>query len=155
MIRVLFVCLGNICRSPMAECIFGRLLREAGLEGQVCAASAATSTEALGCDIHRGARQKLREEGVPFSPRQARQVQRQEYGQWDYIVGMEARNVAALRRIFGGDPAGKLHRLLDFSERPRDIADPWYTDNFDEAYADILEGCEALLAHLRPSLEKI
>lgn len=152
MIRVLFVCLGNICRSPMAECVFQKLLREAGLEKRVEAASAATSTEALGCNIHSGARRKLQREGIPFTYRQARQVKRQEYGQWHYIIGMESRNLAALRRIFGGDPEGKICRLLDYSDRPRDIADPWYTDNFDEAYADIVEGCEAFLAYLRKEL---
>lgn len=154
MIRVLFVCLGNICRSPMAEFVFRDMVHQAGLTDKISVASAATSTEALGCNIHGGTRRKLQEEGIPFTFRQARQIEKRDYQNFDYLIGMETRNVSAMRRAFGGDPDGKICRLLDFSDRPRDIADPWYTDNFDVAYEDIREGCQALLEHLKEQLKK-
>ena len=152
MIRILFVCLGNICRSPMAEFVFRELVRREGLEDRITAESAATSTEALGCNVHAGARQKLQEEGIPFAWRQARQIERRDYARFDHLIGMETRNVSAMRRAFGGDPEGKICRLLDYTQRPRDIADPWYTDDFAAAYRDLLEGCGALLEALRREL---
>ena len=152
MIRILFVCLGNICRSPMAEFVFRELERREGLEDRITAESADISAEALGCNVHAGARQKLQEEGIPFAWRQARQIERRDYARFDHLIGMETRNVSAMRRAFGGDPEGKICRLLDYTQRPRDIADPWYTDDFDAAYRDILEGCGALLEALRREL---
>ncbi len=154
MIHVLFVCLGNICRSPMAEFLFLDMVRKAGLEQEIGAASAATSTEALGCNIHEGTRKKLWEMNIPFTSRRARQIQKEDYEKFDYLIGMEARNVSAIRNITGGDPEKKIHRLLDYSGHPRDIADPWYTGDFDVTYKDLHEGCTALLAHIREQLGK-
>lgn len=105
MIRILFVCLGNICRSPMAEFVFRELVRREGLEDRITAESAATSTEALGCNVHAGARQKLQEEGIPFAWRQARQIERRDYARFDHLIGMETRNVSAMRRAGGSYPA--------------------------------------------------
>lgn len=149
MVRILFVCLGNICRSPMAEFLFLELARRAGLEDGFEVASAATSDEAVGCPIHTGAKRKLQQMGIPYAYRQARRITKADYARFDYIIGMEKRNVSAMRVAFSGDPAGKLHRLLDFTDRPRDIADPWYTGDFDTAYDELLEGCTALLERLK------
>jgi len=136
----------------MAEFLFLELARRAGLEDRFEVASAATSDEAAGCPIHTGAKRKLQEMGIPYAYRQARRVTRADYARYDYIVGMETRNVSAMRVAFGGDPAGKLFRLLDFTDRPRDIADPWYTGDFDTTYTELLEGCTALFGRLKEEL---
>lgn len=149
MTKILFVCLGNICRSPMAEFVMREKLRRAGLSDRVEVASAGTSDEELGNPVHPGTRNKLRQMGVPMTARTARPMTRADYAEYDLLVGMESANVRAIRRICGGDPDDKLRRLLDFSDRPRDIADPWYTGNFDLTYDDIDEGCDALLEALR------
>lgn len=146
--RILFVCLGNICRSPMAEFVFRDLVQKRGLGEQYEVASAATSAEEIGNGVHYGTRDKLREHGVSTAGKRAVQLERGDYQKYDLLVGMETRNLTDMRRITGGDPEGKLYRLLDFSARPRDIADPWYTGNFDLTYDDVLEGCEALLKKL-------
>lgn len=146
--RILFVCLGNICRSPMAEFVFRDLVQRRGVGDKYEVASAATSAEEVGNGVHYGTRDKLRQHGISTAGKRAVQLCRQDYEDYDLIVGMETRNLTDMRRITGGDPAGKLHRLLDFAPRPRDIADPWYTGNFDLTYSDVLEGCEALLEWL-------
>ena len=148
MIRILFVCHGNICRSPMAEFVFKDIVRRAGKEKDFIIASAATSSEEIGNDIHRGTKNKLTEEGIPFEHRGARQLSHEDYGKWDMLLGMDSMNVKNMLRIFGGDKEGKIKRLLDFTYHPRDIADPWYTGNFDITYDDITEGCKALLDSL-------
>lgn len=147
--RVLFICLGNICRSTMAEFVFRHMVKEAGLSNQVEIASAGTSTEALGCDVHRGTQTKLNQEGIPWTHRKARQMAKGDYDQYDYIVAMESRNIRDLNRRIG-DPQGKYTLLLSYTDRPGDIADPWYTGNFDETYEDIVEGCQGFLKHLFP-----
>lgn len=149
MIKVLFVCLGNICRSPMAEFVLKDLIKKRGLEGQFYVASAATSSEEEGNPVHRGTREKLAEKGISVAGKYARKMIKKDYGEYDYLIGMEERNLSAMRRIAGGDPEGKIRRLLDYSQRPRDIADPWYTGNFDVTYDDILEGCTCLLDELQ------
>lgn len=149
MIKILFVCHGNICRSPMAEFVMKDLVSKRGLESEIYVESAATSTEELGNDMHRGSKAKLREVGVPFSRRQARQVTRGDYDRFDLIIVMDGNNLRNLRYIIGSDTEGKVHRLLDFTDRRgQDIADPWYTGNFDATYDDILEGCEGLLSDI-------
>lgn len=147
MIRVLFICHGNICRSTMAQSVFQHMVDEAGLSDQFYIDSAATSREEIGNPPHHGTQRKLRQTGIPCVPHRARQMRRDEYGQFDYIIGMDTWNIRNIGRITGnGDPDGKVGKLLDFTERKgEDIADPWYTGNFDETYRDVKEGCEALL----------
>lgn len=148
MTRILFVCHGNICRSTMAQFVMEELVRRAGREGEFRIDSAATSTEELGNPPHPGTVRRLRAAGVPVGAHRARQVRRGEYAHWDHIVYMDAENARGLARILGGDPEGKVSRLLDWTARPGDVADPWYTGDFDATYRDVLEGCEALLAAL-------
>lgn len=148
MTRILFVCHGNICRSTMAQFVMEELVRRAGREGEFLVDSAATSSEELGNPPHRGTVARLRAEGVPVGRHRARRVTRDEYAGWDHIIYMDAENARGLSRILGGDPDGKVSRLLDWTSRPGDVADPWYTGDFDATYRDVLEGCEALLAAL-------
>ena len=148
MIKVLFVCHGNICRSPMAEYVMKDLVKKHGLESQFYIDSAATSTEEIGNGVHHGTRSKLREMGIPCGDHRARQLRRSDYDQYDCLLGMDGWNMRNMRRILGDDPDGKLHLLLEYGERCRDIADPWYTGNFDETYRDVVEGCQGLLRHL-------
>ena len=141
--RILFVCLGNICRSPMAEFVFKHLASESGRENEFVVASAATSDEAVGCNVHRGTREVLARHGVPCPKRTAVQLTRADYNNYDLILGMENANIRNMLAIFGGDPENKVARLLN-----RDVADPWYTGNFEVTYADITEGCKQLLEKL-------
>lgn len=149
MIKVLFVCHGNICRSPMGEFIFKDLVKKAGLSGQFMIASAATSYEEIGNPVYPPARRKLKEHGISTDGKYAAHLERSDYDKYDYLLGMEQYNIRNMIRILGSDPHHKVCRLLDFSTRPRDIEDPWYTGDFETAYRDILEGCEALLVHIR------
>lgn len=146
--RILFICHGNICRSTMAESVLTELVRRAGHEGEFVIDSAATSTEEIGNPPHHGTVSKLAEVGIPVVPHRARQVRLAEYGDWDRIVYMDGENARGLRRIFGKDPDGKISRLLDWTDRPGDVADPWYTGNFDATYRDVLAGCTAMLEQL-------
>ena len=148
MIKVLFVCHGNICRSPMAEFIFRDLVNKRGLDDRFEVASAATSYEETGNPIYPPAKRKLAEHGIRAEGHQAHRMERREYEEYDYLIGMEQYNIRNMMRILGGDPQNKVSRLLDHSKHPRDIDDPWYTGDFETAYRDILEGCEALLNEL-------
>lgn len=148
MIKVLFICHGNICRSPMAEFVMKDLVAKAHLADCFYIDSAATSREEIGNGIHRGTQRKLKEVGIPFTDHRARQMTAVDYENFDYLIGMEQYNLGRMERLAGGDPQGKICRLLDFTERPGDIADPWYTGNFDETYQDVAEGCRGLLAYL-------
>ena len=149
MIKILFICHGNICRSPMAEFVMKDLVRKAGLESQFHIASAATSTEEIGSPVYPPARRKLAEHGIKCSGKTARQLTRTDYDRYDLLIGMDNANLRNMRRICGGDDAGKLHLLLDFTDRPGDVADPWYTGDFETTWRDVLEGCSGLLRHLQ------
>ena len=148
MIKILFVCHGNICRSPMAEFVMKELVRRAGREHEFLIESAATSREEIGNDIHYGTRTKLREMGIPFSRRAARQITNADYDEFDYLVAMDDENEYYMNRWWAPDTEHKIVRLLSFAGKSRDIADPWYTGNFDQTYDDILEGCTAFLKKL-------
>ncbi|MCI8599710.1 MAG: low molecular weight phosphotyrosine protein phosphatase [Lachnospiraceae bacterium] len=148
MIKILFVCHGNICRSPMAQFVMQDLVNRRGLSDQFYIDSAATSREEIGNGVHYGTRGKLKEVGVPLLNHRAVQLKRADYDEYDFILGMDQWNRKNMLRILGEDPQSKVSLLLDFAEHPRDIADPWYTGNFDVTYDDIVEGCEALLAYI-------
>ena len=145
---ILFVCHGNICRSTMAQYVFEHLARERGVGERFFVDSAATSREEIGAGVHRGTRRKLAEQGIACGDHRARQMTRADYDAFDLIIGMDAENLWGMERILHGDPDGKVHLLLDWSARPRDIADPWYSGNFDVTFDDVLEGCETLLDNL-------
>ena len=144
--KVLFICHGNICRSPMAQMVFKHLVKQQGLESKFYIESAATSREEIGNGVHRGTRRKLAEVGIPCSEHYATQVTKADYDKYDYLIIMDDRNRRGLQWIIPNDPEHKIHMLLDFTERKgQSIADPWYTGNFDETYDDVMEGCEGLL----------
>lgn len=152
MLKILFICHGNICRSPMAQSVMTHLVTQAGLANQFQIDSAATSREEIGNPVHPGTRNKLRSEGIPLIPHKAVQMRRQDYADYDLIVPMDRQNFRNIYRIIGDDPQGKVRLLLDFTTRPGDIADPWYTGDFNATYRDILEGCQGLLTYCRSSL---
>ena len=160
MIKVLFVCHGNICRSPMAEFIFKDMVKKAGLEKEFVIASAATSDEEIwngtGNPVYPPARQELKKHGLSCEGKKAVQLKKEDYGKYDCLLGMEKWNLRNMMRILKADPEGKVKLLLDFSSDPRDISDPWYTGEFAKTYEDLVEGCEAFLAYLKKSgrLEK-
>ena len=145
MIKILFVCHGNICRSTMAEYVMKDLVRKAGLEGEFYIDSAATSTEEIGNGVHHGTRRKLARMGVPCGDHRARQMTRGDYEKFDLLIGMDNANIRNMTRIAGGDDEGKIRMMLDYTDRPGEVADPWYTGNFDETWDDVFEGCTGLL----------
>ena len=149
MIRVLFVCHGNICRSTLAESLFTHMVDNLGLADQFFIDSFATSTEEIGNPPHRGTVNKLREMGIPLVPHRAKQISWADYVQADYIIGMDSANVRNLNRMLKGDPDGKIYKLLTFAGSDKDVADPWYTGDFDATYEDVSRGCEAFLEYLR------
>ena len=143
--HILFVCHGNICRSPMAEFVMKDLVRRAGREADFHIASAATSTEEFGNPVYPPARRKLAEHGIGCAGKIAQQLTRADYEQYDLLIGMDEENIRNMRIICGGDRKHKIHKLMDFTSRPGDVADPWYTRDFDATWRDVLEGCQALL----------
>ena len=149
--RIMFVCHGNICRSPMAEFIFKKLLEEKGIFGYTVASSA-TSTEeiwgGMGNPVYPPAKEELAKHGISCKGKRAVQLKRDDYKKYDLFVGMDNVNIRNMERIFGGDPEKKIHKLMDYTDRGGDVADPWYSDRFDVAYRDIYEGCSALLDSL-------
>ena len=151
MTKILFICLGNICRSPMAEFVMKSLAASAGLEREFDIASAATSSEELGNPVYPQARRKLAEHGIGCAGKTARRMTAADYGVYDLLIGMDAANLHNMQRICGGDPAGKMHRLLDYTDRPGDVADPWYTGDFEATWRDVSEGCKCLLAEIEKS----
>ena len=145
MTKILFVCHGNICRSPMAEFVMKDLVKKAGLESQFQIVSAATSTEEIGNPVYPPARRKLAEHGISCTGKTARQLTKTDYAQYDLLIGMDRANIRNMNRICGGDPDGKIKLLLDFTDRPGDVADPWYTGDFDATWRDVMESCQGLL----------
>ena len=145
-----FLCVtGNICRSPMAEYIMKDLVKKAGLEDQFQIASAATSTEEIGNPVYPPARRKLAEHGISCEGKTARQMTRRDYETYDYLIAMDHNNLRNMARFVGGDPEHKVSLLMDHTRRPGDVADPWYTGDFEATWQDVLEGCTALLEELR------
>jgi len=149
MIKILFVCHGNICRSTMAQFVFQDMINKNGLATQFHIDSAATSREEIGNGPHYGTVRKMQEVGIPILPHRAVQMTKKDYREYDYLIGMDDWNIRNMTRIAGGDPEGKIHMLLEFSDNPRAIADPWYTGNFDRTYEDVVEGCQSLLEYLQ------
>ena len=151
-IRVLFVCLGNICRSPIAEFVMKDMVSKRGIADKFYIASAATSTEeiwnGIGNPVYPPARKELEKHGISCDGKRAVQITKADYGKYDYILGMEQRNIRNILRIVGKDLEGKVKLLLDYSDDPRDIADPWYTGDFESTYRDVVEGCEGFLRYL-------
>lgn len=148
MIKILFICHGNICRSPMAEFVMKDIINKKGASGHYKVASAATSTEEIGNPVHCGTRNKLKQYGISTEGKYAVRLTRDDYERYDYLIGMEDRNIMNMKRIVGEDREGKIFRLLDFTDSPKDIADPWYTGNFDLTYEEVRRGCEALFEHI-------
>lgn len=148
MIKILFICHGNICRSPMAEFVMKHLVEEAGLSEQFEIASAATSTEEIGNPVYPPARRKLAEHGIGCDGKTARQMTRQDYTYYDCIIAMDRNNLRNLKRMLGEDTDHKISLLMDYTQRPGDVADPWYTGDFEATWVDVLEGCKGLLAYL-------
>lgn len=148
MTRILFVCLGNICRSPMAEYVMRDLVRQAGLEDKIQVASAATSREELGNPVYPPTRRKLAEHGIACEGHSARQMTAADYDRFDLLIGMDQNNLRNMNRICGGDPQHKLRMLMDYTDRPGEVADPWYTGDFERTWQDVLAGCQGLLEQL-------
>ena len=149
MIKILFVCHGNICRSPMAEFVFKDMVKKQGVASEFYIASAATSTEEIGNPVHPGTRNKLAQVGISVSGKYAVQMKKSDYQKYDYIIGMDRQNYRNMLRIVGKDEEQKISLLLDYTDHPRDVADPWYTGDFEKTYEDVTAGCEGLLAHIK------
>lgn len=150
--KIMFVCLGNICRSPMAEFILKDMVKRNGLESDFSISSCATSTEeirnGIGNPVYPPARAELAKHGLSSEGKRAVQLKKEDYEKYDLFIGMDSSNIRNMHRILGGDPLGKIHKLMDYTDRGGDVADPWYSERFDIAYRDIYEGCEALFKTL-------
>ena len=156
MIKILFCCHGNICRSTMAQSVFTHFARQFHLDSCFEIDSAATSTEEIGNPPHHGTKKKLQQEQIPLIPHRARQMTRADYTYYDYLIGMDHWNMKNMLRIVGGDPEGKMALLLDYTKRAgQEIADPWYTGNFDATYDDVVEGCTGFLEYVRKTHREI
>ncbi len=148
MIKILFVCHGNICRSPMAEFVMKKLISDRDLSDNFEIASAATSTEEIGNPVYLPAKKKLAERGISANGKTARQMTNKDYGYYDYIIAMDRFNLRNMSRFVGDDTDKKVSLLMDFTSRPGEVADPWYTGNFDQTYCDVYDGCSALLEQI-------
>ena len=147
-INILYVCHGNICRSTMCESVMTHLIKQRHLEDLFHIASAATSREEIGNPPHYGTVNKLRQVGIPVVPHRAVQMTKQDYAQYDYLIGMDTANIRNMTRIAGGDPEGKIYKLMTFAGSGSDVADPWYTGDFDATYRDVMAGCKGLLEYI-------
>ncbi len=152
MIRVLFVCHGNICRSPMAEFIMKDIVKKAGLDEKIEISSVAATQDEIGNNMYPPAKRKLEEMGIPYTRRAARLFTSADYEKYDVIIGMDEENREDLLHLTQGDPKKKLKQLMDFTDTPKEVADPWYTGNFNETYEDILRGTTGLLQALRKQM---
>lgn len=148
MIRILFICHGNICRSPMAEYLMKELVSEKNIAEDFLIGSAATSSEELGNPVYPPVQKILNDRGISCDGKTAVRLKRSDYEKYDYFIGMDSENLRNMKRLFGGDPENKVSLMLDYTDHPRNVADPWYTRNFHEAEADIECGCKALLEYL-------
>ena len=151
-IKILFVCHGNICRSTMAESVMTYLVEKEGLADKFYINSAATSREEIGNGVHYGTVAKLKKEGIPVIPHRAVQMTLNDYEEYDYLIGMDTENIRNMQRISGGDPDEKIYKLLTFAGSGLDVADPWYTGDFEATYRDVLAGCKGLLECLKEEL---
>ena len=149
MIRILFVCHGNICRSPMAEFVMKDIVAKAGLSAEFEISSAATSTEEIGNSVYPPARRKLAEHGISCEGKTARQLTRKDYESYDLLIAMDHNNLRNLRRMLGEDTENKIHLLMEYTDCPGEVADPWYTGDFEETWQDVLAGCTGLLKQLQ------
>lgn len=147
MIRIMFVCLGNICRSTMSEFVMKHLVEREGLSGKVFVASSATSYEAIGCDIHRGTKDVLDKNGIGYTKRAAVHLEKSDFDKYDYFIGMDDSNICDMKHILSSDK--KIYKLLEFAGESGSISDPWYTHNFDKTYEDVLRGCSGLLEEIK------
>ena len=150
--KILFVCHGNICRSPMAEFVMKDLVKKAGMESQFRIESAATSREEIGNPVYPPARQKLKEHGISCEGHAARQLTNQDYEEYDLLIGMDQANLRSMYRICGGDFADKMSLLMEHTDHPGDVADPWYTGDFEATWQDVLAGCQGLLKEIEHEL---
>lgn len=148
-VKILFVCHGNICRSPICEFVMKQLVHDAGLENQFYIASAATSTEEIGNPVYPPARRKLAEHGISCAGKTARQITREDYRNFDFLIGMDDANLRNMKRFYNNDPEGRISLLMDYTSRPGSVADPWYTGDFEATWIDALEGCTGLLNYLQ------
>lgn len=148
MIRIMFVCHGNICRSPMAEFVLKDMVKKSGQADLFRIESSATSYEEIGNPVHSGTKRKLSEFGISVKGKYARKLVKSDYDDFDYFIGMDSANIRNMHRIFGYDPNNKIHKMLEFAGQDRDVADPWYTGDFDKTYEDIYAGCIGLLKQL-------
>ena len=150
--RIMFVCHGNICRSPMAEFVLKKMVSERGIADQFVIASSATSTEEIwggvGNPVYPPAKAELAKHGISCEGKRAVQLTRADYDKYDLFIGMDSANIRNMHRMLGGDPLGKIRKLMDYTDRGGDVADPWYTRRFDVTYADVLAGCEGLLKEI-------
>ncbi len=149
MIKILFICHGNICRSPMAEFVMKDMVKKQELEDEFYIASAATSTEEIGNPVHHGTRNKLAQVGISTAGKYAVRMERKDYQKYDYIIGMDRWNYKNMLQIIGKDRNHKISLLLDYTDHPRDVADPWYTGDFEKTYEDVIAGCSGLLTYIK------
>lgn len=148
MIKILFICLGNICRSPMCKYYFQDLVEKQGLADLFFIDSAATCSEEIGNPVHPGTRRKLTQAGIRCDGHSARKMTPDDYEKFDYLIGMDSQNIRSMERICGGDKEHKIHKLLEFAGSSRDVADPWYTGDFEATWRDVCDGCGGLLEYI-------